>query len=173
MNIFARFNTTFKSFKGDILWKQHFSWDLGCFGSLVFPHAYKLWKKSAWFFWVRYAFLKVPRLQLPNVRVSFGAPSYVGRGHSWILAPTSPLPSNQSIDKIIRTSGQGALSGGTRRSTSLSLPAAPPELPDCRRSFSGSPEDMEKNGIVLPELSCQAAAEFPPPELLVRWSTKS
>ena len=31
--------------KGDILWKQHFS--LGCcFGFLVLPHAYKLWKKS-------------------------------------------------------------------------------------------------------------------------------
>ena len=34
-------------FKGDILWKQHFSWDFGCgFGSLVLPHAYKLWNKS-------------------------------------------------------------------------------------------------------------------------------
>ncbi|CAL8259664.1 unnamed protein product [Arctogadus glacialis] len=30
----------------------------------------------------RYAFLKVPRLQLPNERVSFGAPSYVERGHN-------------------------------------------------------------------------------------------
>ncbi|CAL8398631.1 unnamed protein product [Boreogadus saida] len=42
--------------------------------------------------------------------------------------------------------------------------------PDCHRSFGGSPAEK---GIVLPELSCRAAAEFPLPELLVRWSTKS
>jgi hypothetical protein len=37
----------FAVFEGDILRKQHFSWDLGCcFGSLVLQHAYKLWKKS-------------------------------------------------------------------------------------------------------------------------------
>ena len=66
-------------------------------------------------FWVRYAFLKVSRLQLPNERVSFGAPSNVGRGHSWILLPTSPLPSNQSIAKILLTSGWAAPAGGTLR----------------------------------------------------------
>jgi hypothetical protein len=33
-------------------------------------------------FGVRYAFLKVSRLQLPKERVSFDAPSFVGRGHS-------------------------------------------------------------------------------------------
>ena len=62
-----------------------------CFGSLVLPHAYKL---------LRYAFLRVPRLQLPNKRVSFGAGSYVVRGHIRILPPTCPPPSNQSIAKI-------------------------------------------------------------------------
>ncbi|CAL8403918.1 unnamed protein product [Boreogadus saida] len=36
--------------------------------------------------------------------------------------------------------------------------------------FGGSPAEK---GIVLPELSYRAAAEFPPPELLVPWSTKS
>ena len=45
--------------KGDILWKQHFSWDLESTPTTL------------------------------NERVSFGALSYVGRGHSWILPPTS------------------------------------------------------------------------------------
>ena len=39
------------TFKGDILWKQHFSWDLRCcFGSLVLPHAYKQIFHS-WILW--------------------------------------------------------------------------------------------------------------------------
>ena len=41
-------------------------------------------------------------------------------------------------------------------------------------SLKSMNRDMEEKGIVLPDLSCRAAAaEFPPPELLVRWSTKS
>ena len=36
--------------------------------------------------------------------------------------------------------------------------------------LGGSPAEK---GIVLPELSCRASVEFPPPELLVRWSAKS
>ena len=44
----------------------------------------------------------VPRLQLPNKRVNFGAPSYVGREYIWILPPTTPPPSNQT--KILWTS---------------------------------------------------------------------
>ena len=55
-------------------------------------------------------------------------------------------------------------SGGTIPFSSMSPP------PDCRRGLSGSPAEK---GMVLPELSCRDAAEFPPPELLVRWSTKS
>jgi hypothetical protein len=85
------------------------------FGSLVLPDAYKLWKSLYMIFWVRYAFLIVPRLQLPNERVSFGAPFYVGRGHIWILPPTSPPPSNQSIAKILWTSGRAAPAWGARR----------------------------------------------------------
>ena len=85
------------------------------FGSLVLPDAYKLWKSLYMIFWVRYAFLIVPRLQLPNERVSFGAPFYVGRGHGWILPPTSPLPSNQSIATILWTGGQASPAGGTQR----------------------------------------------------------
>ena len=42
--------------------------------------------------------------------------------------------------------------------------------PDCHRSYGGIPAEK---GIVLPELSCRAATEFPLPELLVHWSTKS
>ena len=75
--------------KGDILWKQHFSWDLGCCA----PTRIQTLKKIG-IFWV-------PRLQLPNKRVNFGAPSYVGREYIWILPPTSPPPSNQSIAKIL------------------------------------------------------------------------
>ena len=61
-------------------------------------------KFHTWFSEWGMQFLKVPRLQLPNERVCFGAPSYVGRGHIWILPPTSPSPSNQSIAKIMWTS---------------------------------------------------------------------
>ena len=89
-------------------------------------------KRLYMIFWVRYAFIKVPRLQLPNERVSFGSPSYVGRGHSCILPPTSLLPSNKSIATILWTSGRAAPAGGTRRQLS--------------------------SGIVFPELSCQTAA---------------
>ena len=47
------------------------------------------------------AFLKVPRLQLPN---GFGAYSYVGNRYVCILPPTPiPSPSNQSIDTILWT----------------------------------------------------------------------
>jgi hypothetical protein len=67
---------------------------------------------------VRYAFLKLPRLQLPNERVSFGAPSYVGWGHSGILNPTSPLPSNQSIAKIVWNADEQLRRGGTRKLSS-------------------------------------------------------
>ena len=58
-------------------------------------------------FWARYAFLKVPRRHLPNERVSFGTYSYIWSGHICILPPTSPPPSNQSIDTILWTSGRG------------------------------------------------------------------
>ena len=60
-------------------------------------------------FWVRYAFLRVPRLQLANERVSFGAPFYVGRGHILILPPTSPRPPIQDfVDQRTSNSGVGS-----------------------------------------------------------------
>ena len=90
---------------------------------LWFSNTHRNFEKSLYMiFWVRYAFLKVPRLQLPNERVSFGAPSYVVRGHTWILPPTSPLPSNQSIATILWTSGRAALAGGTRRQPGSTIP---------------------------------------------------
>ncbi|CAL8335314.1 unnamed protein product [Boreogadus saida] len=49
---------------------------------------------------------------------------------------------------------------------------AAPADEQLRLGSSGVSLAPEK-GIVLPELSCRASAEFPPPELLVRWSTKS
>ena len=44
---------------------------------------------------------------------SFGTPSYVGRRHLWILPPTSPPPSNQSIYDFVdqRTSTGRSCSG--------------------------------------------------------------
>ena len=86
---------------------------------------------------MRYAFLKVPRLQLPNKRVSFGTPSYVGRGHR-ILPPTSPLLSNRSIAKILWTSGRAAPAGETLR------------FP---REYNLS------SGITIPVTFCRTAAE--------------
>ncbi|CAL8336055.1 unnamed protein product [Boreogadus saida] len=38
---------------------------------------------------------------------------------------------------------------------------------------SGGVSSAPEKGIVLPELSCRASAEFPALELLVRWSTES
>ncbi|CAL8348993.1 unnamed protein product [Boreogadus saida] len=38
---------------------------------------------------------------------------------------------------------------------------------------SGGVSSAPEKGIVLPELRCRASAEFPLPELLVRWSEKS
>ena len=96
--------------KGDILRIQHSSWDLS-FGSLVPPHAYKLWKKSVEDYLSE---ICISESTWPTVtkRVSqFGAPSYVGRGHIWILPPTFPPPSKQSMAKILWTS-RWALGGG-------------------------------------------------------------
>ena len=70
-------------------------------------------------FSVRYAFLKVPPPTV-NERVSFGAPSYVGRRHSWIWPPTSLLPSNQSIAKILWTSGRETFRPPPKRTASAS-----------------------------------------------------
>ena len=106
--------------KGTYYEKNTFPWIWGVVLGLWCSHTH-LKKGYLHDFWVRYAFLKAPRLQLPNKQVSFGAPSYVGRGHIWILPPTSPSPSNQSIAKILWTSGR-ALGGdviagqGVRRS---------------------------------------------------------
>ena len=129
--------------------KNTFSGIWGVVFGLWCYHTHTNFEKSLYMiFWVRYAFLKVPRLHLPNERVSFGAPSYVGRGHIWIFPPTSPLPSNQSIAKILWTSGEqlrrGELGNGSAPGVqSLSLPDClpPPQLPDCRRSFGSSPEE--------------------------------
>jgi hypothetical protein len=109
-------------------------------------------------FWVRHAFLRVLRLQLPNERVSFGAPFYVGRGHSWILPPTSPLPSNQSIAKILWTSRRAAPAGGTRRQPGSSAPGVQSlSLPDCRRA----PPPPE----LPPKLRRPFSSQSTPPEL--------
>ena len=112
------------AFKGDILGKQHFSWDLGCyFGSLVLPHAYKLWNKSV-------------RDFLSEICISEST-------------STSPSPSNQTIATILWTSGR-ALGGDVRafqkqgdsiqkkihRSVchvTASLAGSPSELPYSRR----------------------------------------
>jgi hypothetical protein len=81
---------------------------------LFCSHTHTNFEKSLYMiFWVTYAFLEVPRLQLPNERVSFGTPSYVGRGHIWILPPTSRPPSNQSIANILWNSRR-ALGGDVR-----------------------------------------------------------
>ena len=55
---------------------------------------------------------------------------------------------------------------------SLSTPC----VSSSRLPFGGSSGGVSlapEKGIELPELSCRASAEFPPPELLVQWSTKS
>ena len=59
-------------------------------------------------------------------------------------------------------------------------PAGPVQLPEYTAGAAGLPQKLQsfggspaEKGIVQPELSCRARAEFTPPDLLVRWSTKS
>ena len=85
-------------------WKQHFSWDLGCFVSVVLPHACKLWNKSVHFFEWDMHFWKYPAYSF-QMRVSFGACSDVGRRHIWILPHTSQSPSHQSINTMLWSAG--------------------------------------------------------------------
>ena len=129
----------------DILWKQQFSWDLGCWKKVCSLHDF-----------------------LSEMHSERTAPPVTKRANQfrrfWILAPTSPSPSNQSINTILWTCGRAKLrwqsggSGGGKSAAARQLP--PPEL----RWHSGG-GDIEEKGIVLPELSCWTAAELPPPEL--------
>ena len=92
--------------------------------------------------------------------VSFGAPSYVGGGHIWILPPTSPSPSNQHrydfVDKRMSAEQRCLRISEAQRFHAkidvlfVSLPfdwlagspaellycrrVPPPELPYCRRA---------------------------------------
>ena len=86
-----------------------------------------------------------------------------------MLPHTSPLPSNQSIDKILWTSGRAAPAEGTRlklssgRTIPLSAAGAAGLPRKLRRQSGGG--DMEGKGIVLPEMGCRTAAELPTQEL--------
>ena len=75
------------------------------------------------------------RLQLPTERVTFGDPFYVGRGHIWILPPTSPPSSNQSIGMILWTSGRAAPAAGARQLPCSSAPGVQSLSPPCRGSI--------------------------------------
>ena len=91
-------------------------------------------------FGVRYAFLKVICLQLPNERVSFGAPSYVRRGHVLILTSHFPNPLQSelkcclSYSKVETWRRKGLYS----RSSAAGLPPSYP-----RRTAAEAPEVVQ------------------------------
>ena len=138
--------------KGDILWKQLFSWDLGLWSS----HTHTNFEKSLYMIiWVRYAFLKVPHLQLPNKPVSFSAQLNIT---SHFPTPLQSEHSNDFVDQRTNSSGGGNSAAALQLSSRSTIPFSSGLPPKLRRQSGGG--DMEEKGIVLQELSCSVLLYF-------------
>ncbi|CAL8348309.1 unnamed protein product [Boreogadus saida] len=125
--------------------------------------------------------------ELPDCRRAprGGASSFGGNSAPGVHPPEQPESFGGSSAPGVRCRTEAEASVAARRLQ---------RRPDCHRSFCGSPAtpgvqslsppclllqqlrrgelsgSPAEKGIVLLELSCRAAAEFSPPELLVRWS---
>jgi hypothetical protein len=143
---------SYNLFKGDILWKQHFSWDLGCcFGSLVLPHAYKLWKKSVHDFLSEICISERTPPTVTKRASPFWRPLLRRKGVQFNITSHFPTPlqsehSKDFVDQRTSSSGGGISAAAQLREYNPFLCRTvaelhPPELRDCRQSFSGSPEE--------------------------------
>ncbi|CAL8361436.1 unnamed protein product [Boreogadus saida] len=123
---------------------------------------------------------ELPPPELPDCRraTPTGAPP---TGAPPTGAPPTGAPGVPPLD-LQQESGGGSSSAVRQLSSRSTIPfssMSPP--PDCFGDSPAAPAGGARRqstssggeGIVLPELSCRAAAELPPPELLVHWSTKS
>ena len=182
-----RFDRSWR-FKRDILWKQHFSWDLGCWFGSVLPHAYKLWNKSVHDFFERdMHFWKYPACSYPTSEsVSAPPPTLEGVTFEYYLQRTHPRPIRAWLRFCWPADERWAEMFAHFRSRDvpyknrclichfamwlLSCRAAaefpPTELPDCRRSYGCSPAApaggaLRQSGSSAPSES-QGQSYFPP-----------
>ena len=142
----------------------------------MLPHAYKLSKMSVHDCLSEICISESTPPRVTKQTSPFRRPLLRRKGAQLNITSHFPTPlesdhSYDFVDQRTSSSGGGNSAAALQLSSGSTIPfsSIPPPL-DCRRIFGGSPAEK---GIVLPELSCRAAAEFPPPVLLVRWSTKS